>query len=523
VPFLREAAHALFQQTEPVFEWVLLDNGSDSTDVIQATADIGRDTRVKYRRVEKNLGIIRAMRLCVERASGEYVIPLDSDDVLTPCALAALAQSASDYGCPAFMYSDEDMLVNGRPESPYFRPDWDPVLNLCTSYVFHLCAFRREQALALGVYADEGCDWCHDWDTVSRFSDAGETPVHIPMILYHWRRHAASSTNRPKPEEGSLLSQRHLLQRYVDKQPKPRLFSIERFPIWRGAPELWIRRGREQPEPISLILLASDKKLAVEPVMDLLEHTTYPFTSLHLVGIAALETAEQTEIRETLAELHRSHDMQLNESGCLQMEPTDGIGGLAAAAERVRDGLVVVCTDQVRPDGDEWPWEVICLQSFHRDAVLFSGRILSHERIVLAGGEIFGFNGLVGCPDDGRPENDPGYFALALKQRSVSAVYPMFFAADAAFLRKSLNAIREVATFEFLGAWLGARAATEKKRVIFSPLITAVAKQYLTLDRTPCPEERTMFLELFGSLVPDRRWYSQNLSLGPNGYELSAE
>src|SRR5204863_9179756 len=151
---------------------------------------------------------IAGMRKCLEVAEGEYVIPFDADDVLVRDALETLSEEIANSAGPSFLYSDEDMLVDDLPTAPYLRPDWDPVLNLCTSYAFHLCAFRRHDALELGVYTDSAVEWCHDWDTITRFADSGHGPVHVSEILYHWRTHRASSTNRPRPYEGSLESQR---------------------------------------------------------------------------------------------------------------------------------------------------------------------------------------------------------------------------------------------------------------------------------------------------------------------------
>jgi len=85
-------------------------------------------------------------------------------------------------------------LNDGQPRSRYARPGFDPILNIESSYIWHLSAFRRDRALALGAYTDSGPELCHDWDTSTRFARADAVMVHVPHVLYHWRSHAASTS-----------------------------------------------------------------------------------------------------------------------------------------------------------------------------------------------------------------------------------------------------------------------------------------------------------------------------------------
>lgn len=475
--FLRETAASVLAQTSSNFEWILLDNGSSRQDVIATLEEIAAsDPRIRSSRVEKNLGILGGMRRCLEIAGGEYVVPVDSDDTIEPDALSLLTYAIAEHRRPPFVYTDEDVLADGRPQTPYLRPDWDPVLNLCTSYVFHLCAFRRVEALELGAYTDAAATWCHDWDTVHRFHAAGLEPVHVREVAYHWRSHPASSTNRARPERGSLKSQRHVLERVVGATHRPELFELELFPIERGVPEWWVRRRRVQPERLDVLLVrrpeATDNDAALR-----LREIDYPFAR---IGIVEGNGHALPRLRE-----------QLGDSG----------------AE-----LTVVLSEEVIVDGDEWPWEAIGLLALHRDVVVVSGRVLNSHRMVVAGGEMFGFGGLLGTPEFGRPANDPGYFALALKQRCVSACHSAFFIARTSFLRRALDALPVEATFGFLGAWLGAHAANESRRVAVSPLVSAVAPGIFSGEQAPGPGEAKRFRELHSHVLDDPRWYSPHFS-----------
>ena len=127
--------------------------------------------------------------------------PVDADDLVEEDALEVL--EAVLAGTPAdFAYSDEDILSDDGALARYSRPDFDPVLNLETSYIWHLCAFRRERALELGVYSNRGAEFCHDWDTVIRFAADRASIIHIPHVLYRWRTHAVSQSHSGVTEPG---------------------------------------------------------------------------------------------------------------------------------------------------------------------------------------------------------------------------------------------------------------------------------------------------------------------------------
>ena len=521
--YLDEAAESLFTQACPDFEWVLLDNGSTKPDVIRAVRRLGKDSRVKYSRVDENLGIMGGMRLCLKKATGEYIVPMDADDILTPDALQILARNIARNGAPDFLYSDEDMLVDGIPQLEYLRPDWDPVLNVCTSYIFHLCAFKRTRALALELYSDMNSTWCHDWDTVFRFAAAGVEPFHVPEVLYHWRMHTQSSTARPNPEKGSMVSQKHLLLKFIGRQPSPELYKVELFPISRGVPEWWIRRLPKKPEPMQVVVFTDNAASGLESALRMTAAATYPFSRVLFVGLEkplAVPSNWRADRDRLEKELARLHQEAKTGTRAVQIEIAEGAGiaGLQLAAALPGEGLTLVYSSHVAPAGGEWPWEALALYRMHADVVLFSGRILSRERTVIAGGEILGFNGLVGSPEKGRMDIDPGYKAMALKQRCVSAVNSGFFLADSAFLRRALKTLPQSATLPFLGAWLGAIAAGEKSKAVFTPLISAVADETFTGDAQPSARERDDFLARHSSVVPDHRWYSRHFRRDPSSF-----
>jgi len=421
--FFAETAAGVFAQTSPKFEWVLLAHGPIPDELERVIARVATDPRVKLLRLDKNLGIIGGMRHCLERAAGEYVVPLDADDLLTHDALHVVAQGIHDHTTqkpgfsekPSFLFTDEDFLVDGRPQSPLKRTDFDPVLNLASSYVWHLCAFRRERALELGVYADAASNWCHDWDTLFRFVNAGVTPVHLPEIVYHWRTHEASNTNQTGPNAGSLDSQKHVLERQIARQPRPESYEVQPYPLFRGAPEWGIVRRPVETDEIEIVSHDRDDPNAV------------------------------SELRESVA--------------------------------IVESPFVMVCAEGVIPRNEDWRWESLLLFEFHDDVGLIAGRIVDARGRIIGGGQVARPSARLSreyvCSDLGRRFDEPGPFAMWLKPRTVDAVDPKFFVARTEFLQRMLGKIGDDLPLTQFGRELGEIAAHEGLRVATSPLIVA--------------------------------------------------
>lgn len=83
-----ETANSIFNQTYPNWEWVIVDDGStdNSWELIQNYAK--HDPRVKvYQRDREPKGACVCRNTAVEKCTGDYLIFLDTDDLLAPYCL----------------------------------------------------------------------------------------------------------------------------------------------------------------------------------------------------------------------------------------------------------------------------------------------------------------------------------------------------------------------------------------------------------------------------------------------------
>jgi hypothetical protein len=178
----------------------------------------------------------------------------------------------------------------------------------------------------------------------------------------------------------------------------------------------------------------------------------------------------------------------------------------------LEDGSLVAFIDaKAESVNHGWEWEALGLLELFPDTVMVGGRIADPAGRVLSAGAVLGL-GQSGCesPEKGRKETDAGYFAGLRKQRSVSAVSSQLAVIDASFLRAFLGEVKEKTSLRTLGAWLGAFAASQGKRVAYSPFLYAKTSE---AESGWNPEERAAFLKRFAPYLPDYRYYSRSLCL----------
>ena len=190
---LEEAVASVLVQSLPDWEFCLVDDGSRNPEVIGALQrHAAADPRVRLLRRDTPGGIASATNAALEMATGRYVAMLDHDDMLEPDALARVAAViASDPGVE-MLYSDEDIVLDGKRLWSHLKPAWSPE-TICTSgYTCHIAVYRRTLMLELGGLRSD-FDGSQDYDFVLRASERVDHVAHIPHVLYHWRAHGGST------------------------------------------------------------------------------------------------------------------------------------------------------------------------------------------------------------------------------------------------------------------------------------------------------------------------------------------
>jgi glycosyltransferase involved in cell wall biosynthesis len=192
---LWRAIQSVLAQTESRWELIVVDDGS--TDCTRRMLEEFQDPRITVIRTE-NRGPSAARNAGIERAGGEYIAYLDSDNIwhenFLAVMLAASAANAEDklWYCGAnvtFWERDEQhrWRVINRACEPRRQYAVDEVWKL-TSPDTNCIMHRRGIARAVGGW-DEACHWLEDWDFFLRVAlHYPDQSRWVPQILVDYRQ-----------------------------------------------------------------------------------------------------------------------------------------------------------------------------------------------------------------------------------------------------------------------------------------------------------------------------------------------
>ena len=190
---LEEAIASVRSQSFTDWELCLVDDCSTSPDIIAALRrHAASDSRIHLRRRDTAGGISAATNAALELATGKYIGLLDHDDTLAPDALERVADQLARQPDLDMIYSDEDIVMDGRQIWLHLKPGWSPDTLRTNGYTCHLGVYRRALVLEIGGFRSD-FDGSQDVDMILRLVERTDRIAHIPHILYHWRVHSGST------------------------------------------------------------------------------------------------------------------------------------------------------------------------------------------------------------------------------------------------------------------------------------------------------------------------------------------
>jgi GT2 family glycosyltransferase len=217
--YLQAMAESVLGQVFTDWELCFADDASSSPETIAALDRIARtDGRVRVTRLAANGGISEATNAAVAMATGEVIVFVDHDDLITADCLAEIALYFAVHPEADLVYSDDDKIDDaGRRYAPQFKPDFAPTLLLSYMYMGHALAVRRELFLELGGFR-KAFDGSQDYDFALRAVERARHVGHVPRILYHWRAAPGSTAVSGDAKPASFEAGRRAVEEALDRR-----------------------------------------------------------------------------------------------------------------------------------------------------------------------------------------------------------------------------------------------------------------------------------------------------------------
>lgn len=391
--FLLQLAETIFSQTYCNFEWILIDDCSESEDTRRALLKlVSLDSRVRVHRLDRNVGIVAGLHKAITLSRGNFVLTVDHDDLLTCDALDIFSGYIKRNPECKIFYSDEDKSdEHGRRFSPFVKPDFDPLLLASCCYVAHLHCFDRLTAISLGVYADKAAEGCHDWDTFYKFIDSGFLPEHVPFVTYSWRIHNESTASgRSDVKPYTVTSQDYVLKKHLEFLGKSQSHDI----------------GFDQVHGTWHLNLTSSCAYYVSLISS-------DGSSWLVSRVSTDDSVKRKEIGQ--------------------------FGRFSEALQcAISENQFVVYQDKkVRPI-NKWISEGIGVLTFFDEVAMFGGLIFS-ESCILCAGLYSGFADGLRSPFAGLPVGSSGYYGLVSVPKTVDFVSPLLWGVKSSFVREAIE------------------------------------------------------------------------------------
>ena len=241
-PFLEETIQSVLSQGYPDLEYIVMDGGSTdgSMEIIGKYVD-----RLADWKSAKDGGQADAIRTGFERATGEILCWLNSDDTIAPGTLRTVGEFFAAHPDVDLVYGDLN-LVDAEGKRLYTAR---PLLRL--GILVYENAFIPQQAMfwRRSLYervdgVDPKLRFAMDFDLVIRFLLAGATVRKLPGVLANYRWHPAAKSSRI----------RDVMAREVNELIHRHLPAAADEPAWRKFLKRMYYRGmRYTLEPRSIV------------------------------------------------------------------------------------------------------------------------------------------------------------------------------------------------------------------------------------------------------------------------------
>lgn len=185
--FLPETLASIRRQTFKSIEIIVVDDGSTDADSIELIDSIEREGVRVVR--QPNTGLSGARNAGLKAARGEYVLPIDADDILSPTfvekAVAVMRRE------PELAYVSALVGYFRQSPSRHFG-GWVPVGLHRDLLPIHNCGgccmalFRRDALNQIGGYSRELTSY-EDWDVYCSLAERGLHGAIIPDFMLHYR------------------------------------------------------------------------------------------------------------------------------------------------------------------------------------------------------------------------------------------------------------------------------------------------------------------------------------------------
>src|SRR5579864_1289132 len=200
-PYLLDALTSAQAQTYETIETIIVDDGTDTAEGKEILQSIAH--RVDHYIEQPNRGLAAARNAGFRAATGAYVVPLDSDDLLQTAFVSECLDALRADSAAAFAYTD--YRVFGTKNYVERLEDYNLYHLLDRNSLIYASLIRKQDWALAGGYDETMKFGYEDWEFWLRLGARERFGRHLGKVLFKYRKHGPSLFDIARARHGELV------------------------------------------------------------------------------------------------------------------------------------------------------------------------------------------------------------------------------------------------------------------------------------------------------------------------------
>lgn len=214
--------NSVLNQTFPWFEWIIVDDGSTDQKALEQLERLAaQDQRITVYHVE-NGGPAMARNYGVEQATTDYIVFIDSDDMVEPVFLECLYLALQLNPKASWAYSD---IVTIGVREFLWKKDFSSAMMKRENLLTVMAMIRRSAFDDVGGFDVMGRYYNEDWHMWLKLLSKGHFPVHIEQYLA-WYRNGEKGAMSALDNDDSLVQKNQEKIREISEKVPDDIFAV---------------------------------------------------------------------------------------------------------------------------------------------------------------------------------------------------------------------------------------------------------------------------------------------------------
>ncbi|TMV50800.1 glycosyltransferase [Paenibacillus mesophilus] len=188
--YIEEAVASVYAQTYKNIELIIIDDGSDDENTLNVLNKI-KNSNTKFLRTNR-LRPAGARNAGIEQATGKYILPLDSDDIIEKNYVEKAVEILEGNQEVGVVYCYADLF--GEKSGRWDLPNYSLEKMLLDNVVFVTALFHKEDWEKVGGFNTNMKHGMEDYDFWLSVMELGREIYQIPEVLFHYRIKPTSRT-----------------------------------------------------------------------------------------------------------------------------------------------------------------------------------------------------------------------------------------------------------------------------------------------------------------------------------------